>query len=134
MGHLFITLVKHMCHLRSRKLLYPAQGTSDFSFLILFHTFVIYCFVLPFFSDLILSDHVIQQIHLPLPFDIRIHFSLTHIFFQELLVEHVDSVVLLDFLLGEIWTRTAGAVDAVFFIEIKVDIVYLVESIASVIE
>ena len=112
----------------------PSQGTSDFSLLILFHSFIIHSIVLPFFGNLVLVDHVIQQHLFPLPFDIRVHFSLTDIFFQKLLVEHVDSVVLLDFLLGEVWTRTARAVDAIFGIQIERVIVYLIESIASVVE
>ena len=123
-----------MCHLRSRKLLDPSQGTSDFSLLILFHSFIIHGIVLPFFGNLVLVDHVIQQSLFPLPFDIRVHFSLTDIFFQKLLVEHVDSVILLDFLLGEVWTRTARAVDAIFGIQIERVIVYLIQSIASVVE
>ena len=123
-----------MCHLRSRKLLYPAQGTSNFSLFIVFHIFVIYSIVLLFLGNLILIDHIIQQSHFSLPFDIRIHFSLAHIFFQELLVEHVDSVVLLDFLLCEIWSRTARPVNTIFFIQVKRGIVYLVQSMATVIE
>lgn len=128
-----MTLVKNMRDLRSSKLLYSAQGTSDFSLFVLFHRFIIYCIFLPFFGYLILSDHVVQKIHFSLPFDIRIHFSLADIFFQKLLIEHMDPIVLLNFLLGEVWTR-AITVDTIFFIQVERVIVDLVQSIASVVE